>query len=132
MFNKTSLSLGSHVVDLSTIGTKVFVPTTGRPTLGALALYSYKTAVVRYVIENPGAFSGMVKIRANNEELPQAVRATSVIVGDDRQSGEIEVDLTLLQGQSRIEMVVEVATAGSAAARVWASMDIEYANAAGC
>lgn len=115
---KNSLSFGVFSVDTSTTGQKSIVPVEARPNIGPLAFLAYKTGELRYSVTGVGALVGTISVKAGTTVL-----GTADINGNG--GGRFTVDLAVLQGQERLELQIDVTTAGAATAQVWAALDVE-------
>lgn len=114
---KNALVFGQHQFDASTTGEKDTVPVAMRPTLGPLSMLQYKTARLRWSIEGAGAAEGNLALKADGTTLANE----DISAG----SGAVDVDLAGVQGQTPLELVADVTTAGDAGATVQAVLDVE-------
>ena len=121
---KVSLHFGKYTADLSAVAEISPVPVAMRPTIGVVAGSSYKRGYFSFHVGNAGAAAGEVKLMNGSELLG----AGSLADG----SGTVEVDLAAVQGQTKLEILVDVTTIGNATAELQARLDIEYAAIGRC
>jgi len=114
---KTGLFMGSGTFDATAVAAEAYkTPAAFGPTIGPLAYLSYKRAEARIQVDTDA--SGTVKVMAGTTELGSVNFAGNLATA-------LEIDLNLVQGQTRLAYVVDVTTAGTGTGTVSGAVDIE-------
>lgn len=117
MAAKTGLTFPMGTFDASAAGVEKYKTPNGvGPKIGTLSYLAMKEAEFRVVVGSDS--SGVVRLKADSELLGEFQ-----FVGDS--AGSVVVDLASVQGQTRLEMSVEVTTAGSGTGNVQGFVDID-------
>lgn len=114
---KTGLFMGSGSFDAATLAAEAYKTPAGfGPNIGPLAYLSYKRAEARIQVDTDAA--GTVKVMAGTTEL-------GAVNFNGSLATALEIDLNLVQGQTRLAYVVDVTTAGTGTGSITGAVDIE-------